>query len=113
MLDTECWVQTLGRHLFQHTVDRQELMEGVFAGLAAVAVVVDAAAVEDSSRIVEPGGPQAVVVVVVAVVVVVVVAEEEPAAHPLAWPAPRDIVVDIAGTQETVSGPQLAVAPAH
>ena len=106
MVDTACWVQTSGKHPSQHTVDRQVLMAWVFVGVAAAAGV-DAAAVEDSSRTVGPGEPW------VAVVVVVVAAEEEPAAHPLAWPESREFAAGIAGTQETVPGPQVGVAPVH
>ena len=43
----------------------------------------------------------------------VVAAEEEPAAHPLAWSGSREFAAGIAGTQETVPGPLVAVAPAH
>ena len=43
----------------------------------------------------------------------VAAAEEEPASHPLPWPEPREFAAGIAGTQETVPGPLVAVAPAH
>ena len=44
----------------------------------------------------------------------VAAAEEEPASHPSPWPEPREFAAaGIAGTQETVPGPLVAVAPAH
>ena len=43
----------------------------------------------------------------------VVAAEEEPAFHSLPWPVPREFAAGIAGTQETVPGLQVAVAPVH